>query len=208
MKRLYAGLALLYALGLAGCATTGQPERYFTLEPVVDTKPLAPISAVVALGPVDVPDYLNRPQIVTRRGGNELIFDEFNRWGGPLEDEVSRLLVRQLGQALGRSQVVSYPSRLATSWDFRVALELKRFDGRMGGDVVLIVDWSLLDEELGQVLLTKQGEYATTSNGDGGYAGYAQALSRLAGLLGRDISEAIREADRRGTKKNPPQSDG
>ncbi len=208
MTRIVAICGLLVSLGITGCASNGQPVRYFTLEPIDELTLPPPIASVVAVGPVDVPDYLDRPQIVTRRGGNELVFDEFNRWGGPIDDEVTRLLVRHLGKALGRTQVLSYPSRLAAKWDLRVALELKRFDGRMDGDVLLLVNWSLLDEALGERLVTRQGEYATSSEAGGGYPAYVEALSRLAGELGRDIADAVREADRRRAKENPPQGDG
>lgn len=208
MTRVVVLCALAVLLAITGCATNSQPVRYFTLEPVVEPASSPPIAAVVAVGPVDVPDYLDRPQIVTRRGGNELLFDEFNRWGGPLDDEVNRLLVRHLGKALGRTQVLSYPSRLAASWDLRVVIELKRFDGKVGGDVLLLVNWSLMDEALGEPLLTRQGEYVTSSEAGGGYAAYVQALSRLAGQLAEDLADAAREVDRRRAKENPPQGGG
>jgi len=49
--------------------------------------------AVLALGPVRLPEYLDRPQIATRSEGNEVRLHETERWAGSLQEDVSRVMV-------------------------------------------------------------------------------------------------------------------
>jgi len=84
-----AGFSLfLTAVILAGCASS-QPSRFYQLNPMPNqTTPVSHLSAshniVLAIGPLRIPDYLDRPQIVTRSGKNELKLSEFGLWAGSL----------------------------------------------------------------------------------------------------------------------------
>ena len=51
---------------------------------------------VIGVGPITVPKYLDRPQIVTRSGRNQLALGEFDRWAEPLQDNVLRVLAENL----------------------------------------------------------------------------------------------------------------
>ena len=69
-------MAVMLAI-MAGCATT-PPSRFYILEPVktdAAAQPSEPATAV-GVGPVELPKYLDRPQIVVRSGANELFYDE------------------------------------------------------------------------------------------------------------------------------------
>ena len=91
----------------------------------------------LALGPVSVPAYLDRPQIVTRGLGNEVTLSEFDRWAEPLKDNITSVLTDNLSRLLRTERLSVYPSSLARDLDLRVTLEVIRFDGSLGGDIVL-----------------------------------------------------------------------
>ena len=200
--RVFTILAVAVLL-LNGCAGTPK-ARFYTLS----SSPLQAAPAVsnlsLALGPIDLPEYLERPQIVTRAGANRLDVDEFNRWGGRLVQEIARVLVVHLGQRLGTDRVYSYPSRIAADTDYRVALEFRRFDGMLGGEVVLGAAWSLVDDRNGAVLETRQASYRHSAQG-AEHADYAAALSVLLARLGDDLARALlahgRAGDMRGAGK-------
>lgn len=180
---------LAVVLLLGACATT-PTASFFAL----DAGEVAPrgtaLTRVLALGPIDLPEYLDRPQIVSRAGGNRLIVDEFNRWGGRLDQEIGRELTRWLGQRLGTRQVYAYPSRIAARIDYRVALEVRRFDGVLGGDVELDVTWAIIDESTAAVARTGHSAYRLTAASPG-YDVYADVLGRLLARLGEDIATAL-----------------
>jgi len=177
------GLLLILTL-LAGCATTPQ-ARFYALNAAVPAAS-ATSNLSLALGPVTLPEYLDRPQMVTRTGGNRLTVDEFNRWGGSLEEEIGRVLAQYLGRRLGAQHVYSYPSRIAADTDYRIAVEIRSFDGMLGGEVHLDVAWSLIDERTGKVVQTHQTAYQGLTGG-ADYDAYAAALSELLARLGDDL---------------------
>ena len=142
------------------------------------------------VGPVELPAYLDRPQIVSRAGGNRLVVDEFNRWGGALDEEVSRVLITRLASGLGTDRVFSYPSRLATDVDYRIALDIRSFDGPRGGSVELALAWSLVDDRSGAVLRTESARYQVQS-ADPGIEAYVAALNDALTAFGNDLARQI-----------------
>lgn len=177
------------------CSTTPK-ANFYTLS---DGASLAPLqgqsSLVLAIGPIDLPQYLNRPQIVTRAGGNRLNVDEFNRWGGRLEEEITRVLAQHIGHGLGTQRVYSYPSRVAPDTDYRIGLDIRRFDGVRGGPVVLDVAWSLIDDRTGAIMVTRQASYRSAATADA-YDAYAASLSETLAQLAGDLVAALRELKR------------
>jgi len=170
---------------LAGCATT-PTAQFYALENVDVAASPGRFDRVLSVGPIDVPEYLDRPQMVSRETGNRLVVDEFNRWGGPLAEEVGRVLTGHLGAALNSQRVYGYPNRIAADADYRVAIDIRRFDGVSGGDVVLDAAWSVIDERTLAVLETRSAIYREAW-GDTDYGAYAAAMSRLVSLLGDDL---------------------
>jgi uncharacterized lipoprotein YmbA len=182
-------LTLLLLVGLVGCATT-PTAQFYALANVEVKETLGRFDPVLSIGPIDVPEYLDRPQMVTRADGNRLIVDEFNRWGGPLAEEVGRILAGQLATALRSQHVYGYPSRIAADADFRVAIDIRRFDGAPGGDVVLEVAWSVIDERTLTVVEARNAVYREAWS-DAGYGAYAATMSRLVGRLGDDLVDTL-----------------
>jgi uncharacterized lipoprotein YmbA len=187
----YWRLALLLPLAawLAGCA--GTPEtRYFALGNAEVAAPARPSKLMLAVGPVDLPRYLDRPQIVSRQGDNRLAVDEFNRWGGSLEEEIVRVLGDHLGRRLGSQRVYSYPSRIAAETDYRLALDIRAFDGPIAGEVRLDVTWTLIADRSGEILMVRQGVYRASAAGPG-YGPYVSAMSEALGGLGDEVAAVL-----------------
>ena len=105
-------LGLLAGVLLAACASP-RTSQFYTLGTDMAAPAAASSALVLALGPINLPEYLDRPQLVTRVGGNRLEVDEFNRWGGALDEEISRALADRIGARLGTRQIYHYPSRIA-----------------------------------------------------------------------------------------------
>ena len=80
----------------------------------------------IGVGPVQMPEYLNRPQIVSRKSTIELFLDEFNKWAEPLEDNFTRVLAENLANILRTDPVVIFPSRGSIPVDYIVTLDVIR----------------------------------------------------------------------------------
>lgn len=184
-----AAMAATLLLMQAGCMTT-TPMQFYTLNATAAAPAVADNALVLAVGPIDLPEYLQRPQIVTRLDSNRLKVDEFHRWGGALEEEISRVLSRDLGALLGTQRVYSYPSRVVPDTQLRVAVNIRSFDGDLGGEAVLDAAWSLFDDRDNRLLDTRQAVYRMPVEG-ADYAAYAAALSDGLAQLSRDIAAVI-----------------
>jgi uncharacterized protein len=143
---LAASIALVF--GIFGCRSAPPPILYYTLDPLALNDAPAPPPAEhpalrIGLGPVDLPTYLDRPQIVTRSGEYTLAINDFDRWAGPLDEEIQRMLAISLERALPGAEVLSYPWVRRRSLTHQVRLTIQRFDGQKGGSVYLRGIWQL-----------------------------------------------------------------
>jgi len=92
---------------------------------------------VLAVGPVRIPDYLHRPQIMTRSEGNEIRMVETERWGrlprgGRLPGAGREPLLPARREARCRGSVVAAVQTMAPFRN-RLAVEVLRFEARWGG---------------------------------------------------------------------------
>ena len=189
--------AILIVAGLLPACTTTPQANFYMLDTSGRVSPETSSQLVVAIGPVDLPQYLDRPHIVSRTGGNRLRVDEFNRWAGSLEEDITRVLTRRVGDRLGTLRVYGYPSRVVADTDYRVAVDVRVFDGALGGEVVLETSWAVIDDRAGEVVQTRQVSYRGTAQGND-YDAYTAALSALLGELADDLAAVIGELARVG----------
>ncbi len=85
-------ISMLVAVGtialLGGCFGSSPSSRFYTLMPH-ETRGISAaegMEVVVRVGPVTIPSYLDRRQIVTSNGRNGIEIAEYERWGGSLDD--------------------------------------------------------------------------------------------------------------------------
>lgn len=143
----------------------------------------------VGVGPIRLPDYLNRPQIVIRQGANRLIVDEFHRWGGSLEEDLLRILTENLGMLLGSEQVRIYSEELDTP-DCRVRLSLQRFEGTDQQRALLKGSWSIVGPRTGKLLKTGEGLFQAPAAG-ADYESLVNAMSDAVAAMSREIAADI-----------------
>jgi uncharacterized lipoprotein YmbA len=184
---------------LAGCAES-QPSRFYTLSIAPELESAA--SAVdtgqgiaLGVGPVTLPAYLDRPQIVTRQSANKLELAEFDRWGEPLEDSFLRILAENLSYMLSTERVALYPWDRTTPIDFQVTAEVTRLDTQPNGDVFLAARWSIFRGEREKVLLVQDSTFSEPAV-SGDYEALVAAQSRALGRLSQEITDAIEKLSR------------
>jgi uncharacterized lipoprotein YmbA len=154
----------------------------------------------IAIGPVTLPQYLDRPQIVTRDSSNRLVVADLEQWGGHLDDNFIRALGVNLSSLLETDRVSLYPWREGAPADYQVTIDILAFEADTGGNAVLSVFWSIVNRKNGQAMLIRRSTYRngpseTGVGGQAGNAGYydgvAAAMSRDLEMLSRDIADAI-----------------
>jgi uncharacterized lipoprotein YmbA len=185
------GTVLLF---MAGC-TTSPPSRFYLLQSlssaaVESGAQVKDQGLAIGIGPINLPDYLDRPQIVTRNPGNELRLDEFNRWAEPLGQNLSRVLAENLATLLDTQRIVVYPWPQATPIDFRIRVDVLRLDGSLGGRAILSARWTIYTGDMQKVLMVRKSDI-DESAASAAHEALVAAESRAAAVLSREIATAI-----------------
>jgi uncharacterized lipoprotein YmbA len=184
------GIGLL-GLVLAGCATS-PPARYYSLAPL---QPPAVMAAsvprfTVAVGPVILPDLLQRPQIATRTNDQQISFSDFHRWAGALADETKRVLVVNLNGLLAGLRAAVSTDDMAIDPDFRVVVNINRFDGLPGSSVWLNAVWTIKEQKGKMAIAVNQSVIEEQVSGLE-YLDLVSAQSRAIGQLSRAIAAEL-----------------
>jgi uncharacterized protein len=191
-RALLLGAVLVWGAGcLAGASA---PTRFYTLVPTA----VPPIEAnaitakpgpAIGVAPVTLPGYLDRRQIVTRRGRDEIELGEFDLWSEPLKDSATRVLGEDLAILLRTDRVARLSWRGSHRVQYQVAVEVARFEGAAGADVTLEARWRILGGDGKELALRRST--VTEVVGAPGYGALVAAMSRALGALSREIATAI-----------------
>ena len=185
--------AALIATLLLTVGCSSPPTHYYVLSPL-STASFKPVGSereiTVGVGPIQLPDYLDRPQIVTRSGQNELQLAEFDRWGEPLKDNAGEELAESLSLLLPSKKVSVIPWKRRTPIDYQVVAKIIRFDRVAGGGAVLSARWSLLAGDGGKEVLSRESRYEENPAG-ASYADTVEAMNRALAQFSQDVAGAI-----------------
>lgn len=180
--------ALLLVAGL-GASCASQPSRFYTLEAVATASdgPAAAYSVIV--GPVTIPASVDRPEMVVQVAPNQVELLEFDRWASPLGEAIARTVAGDLATLLGTPRVASGPIANFAA-DYRVTLDVQRFDAKAGDGVDVDTVWVVKPANGASA---RSGRTTTREPARGaGYDALAGAFSRALAQLGDDVAAAIR----------------
>jgi uncharacterized lipoprotein YmbA len=190
---LVAAVMPVLMVGGSGCARTSPETDFFILSSVTESaQPVSERSPGLGVGPVELPLYLDRPQIVTRQGDNTLLLGEFDQWGEPLRDNFTRVLAENLSMQVPSEEVSLYPWPRSAIVDYQVAVSVSRFD-ISGKESFLDARWSVLTDDGASTLLSRRSKIRHPVEGDGDYRHMVQALNHCLTVLSEEIAGTLRE---------------
>lgn len=189
-------VAALVLVSFAGCAGKGLVVEEYVLTPTevatgTGDGSLGLDQPALGVGPVELPDYLRRPQIVTRKD-NQLRPSEAHKWGGDLALNFARALAENLSALIPTDRAVTFPWYDPSLLDYRVQVRVTRFEPDSQGEVSLMAQWMLTDGRGGEVFHAGRSSIRQMSEGSD-YAAMVEAMSRSVATLARDIAVVIRE---------------
>jgi uncharacterized lipoprotein YmbA len=187
--RAWIGLSL--ALLAVGCGTP--PKEYFytlgdyTLGDLATGDAAATGSNyyTVAIAPVSVPEGVDRPQMVVRAGINRVELSELHRWAEPLKSEIPRVLAVHLRRALRTARIATADQSASLDADYRIAIDMQRFESILGENVVIEALWSVRAAEGGRARTGRSfiSEPARGADHEALAAAHGRALAQVAGEL-------------------------
>ena len=187
---------LMALIFLGGCSIASPPVHFYTLSamtPAAGEKRISPLRVVV--GPIRVPGYLDRPQMVVRSAENQIRIVEYHRWADSPADSISLELAENLGVLLHSDHVYIHNLEAAPPPDYQVLIHLRRFEGGPDARVRLEAYWTI--RVPGRPQLARRGKTVAEeairgkAQGDQVYPAMVDALSRGVKTLSREIAAAM-----------------
>lgn len=194
MRQRSSTLVLLAFLAASGCSTP--PTKFYTLSAVREGAAAGAAAGgrVVAVGPISIPDYVDRPGIVVRENENQVRVASFDQWAGSLQDMLSRVLREDLAARLPGDRIVAFPQVEDVAFTRRVAIEITRFDVSASGEAVVGARWQIHDRGGAPAALNESEARAQAAGStyDQRVAALSQALAQLADEVARGLTPVER----------------
>ncbi len=214
-RRLWPAMSLGFIL-MSACSLLPPPQpdpsKFYVLTalsgPASDAAPpgAADLSHLaIGLGPVTLPEYLHRREVVTRAAPNRLDLSATDFWAEPLDESFRRVLEENLSILLGTKQIVEFPWYSTTVLDYQVQVEVQRFECDGSGNAQLHAVATVKDPKSGQVLTSQQANLSEAA-GSASAEARAAALSNDLGNLSRQIADEVRRAQAEHPHPSPTQS--
>lgn len=186
------GLLTGVLLLLAGCGSS-PPARFYSLQPIeASYQTDGDAAAILSLGPLRLPEYLARTQIVTRGDGAEVLVDDYHRWAEPLEDAVPRVVAANVDNLVDGLIVVVFKGGRLVEADYRLQGVIERFDADSAGRAALVVQWGIAAADGELVMPPRRNRYEAQASRSGDAGAVALALNDTLAQFSREIAEAIR----------------
>lgn len=142
---------------------------------------------IFAIMHINIPSYLNRPQIVLREKGSKIHIDERHRWGENLDKAISRVLSDALTNNLTELNGVAVPLKLGMHPDYTIQLDISRFEGNVDEYLELDAFWTL--QKNGVKIL--QASFYKKISVENNYSGIVNGYGELLYLLAQDMAKAF-----------------
>ena len=189
---------------LVGCFFFGcgkSATRFYVLNPLDSGADFAGESEQkgrlsVEVASLRLPQYLERPQIVTRSSGNRLVLADYHQWGGNLRKNMMRVLAKNLSRILDTPHIAISPHRPPNPPDFRVDVEVMQFERDVDRKVRLSAQWRLLSGKDRKVVTTRMTELSSPAVPAGtDYEDTVSTMSTIFGelsqIIGREILKQV-----------------
>ncbi len=182
--------ALILALLSSACSIGGntRPSQFFVLDTAIEQAISNDLSTLqIGIGPIAIPGYINRPQIVTKTNSAEVQFDEFARWAEPIDAMFTRTLAQNIKVLISSQNIYSHPWTKLVNLDYRISAKVIKFENDIQGDALLIVHWGIIDESNTTDYRVIHSEFTAKSNS----TSYSARVSALNDTLAQFAQEII-----------------
>lgn len=182
-------ISLVLVLSVSACSRSPR-SNFYTLVPqaLPPGQALSAAAPSVSVGPVTIPEVVDRPQIIVRVAENRVEVLESHRWAEPLKSEIPRLMAQDLGRMLGSSRVSSYGQSAGADATYRVLVDIARLEAVPGEAATVQALWTV---RRGSARI--KGESLVREKVSGpGYDQLVSACGRALAGVSSDIAKAIK----------------
>jgi uncharacterized lipoprotein YmbA len=178
-----------------GCSSTSPRSNYYLLSGVkndatIDIVETIKGGLILGIGPISLPEYVDRRQVVTRTSQNEITFSEFQRWAEPLLNNFSRVFKENLALLVKTDDIFMYPWPHNMALEYIITADVIRFDAVPGDKAVLEVRWLLWRGNDRELLINKKSSFETPLTSSK-YDVLVAAMSASLSKFSLQVAEAV-----------------
>jgi hypothetical protein len=198
-----AAAALVVTALLPGCGSFDpkpDPTRFFTLSPLLQPEldgaktPGAVSNVSFGVGPVTLPGYLDREEIVVRIAQNRLRLLEYDRWAEPLEENIARVISQNIAHFVRAERIHGYPWPVDRRPVYQVEIDVLRFEADAEHQAQLSTRWLVRNTSRKDRIRYRETRLSRPIQGRSTEASVA-ALSETLAELSREVAAAIKDMD-------------
>ena len=188
--------AIFIATLVAACGSITPPPQLYLLSaeqpPAPGERSTASLPKIL-VAQAQVPDYLDRPQLVEETEGNGLKLVENDQWAERLSMNVARTVAQNLSAMVPADAMIPIAARGSIPYKCQVVISLNSFQlNSTGGEAILAGRWSITDGEGNAELAATTFSLRKTATAPG-MAGAVAAMSHALGDVSRDIAAGLKQ---------------
>jgi hypothetical protein len=169
---------------ILGCAKSSKPVEYYMLDASVGIDNNQTLKGdegpMIGLGPIRLPEYLDRFQMVVAVSENKYKLIDGHRWAEKLDQNISLALFKTLPSQLGTDRMIRYPWPQRPGVDFQVKIDILELNVDQDGQSQLVAQWSIKSKD--KTILNKRSTFtaqASTTDIDKMVQAQSECLTKL-----------------------------
>ena len=186
-------LACVLFVGLSACGTSPPVHFYALSEPA--PSPIAKTGdTVVIIGPLDVAQYLKRPNIIVRDADHRLKVAQFDQWAEAPQLAIVPWLAREVDRQLAQAVVMAFPPLGHADAPYHVRGTIAEWDTDASGAAVLVVQWECASDNGPALVPVHTSRYTAQAAKPDDYSDIVRALNQTLTEFAADIAGALSSA--------------
>jgi len=169
---------------ILSCAKSSKPVEYYMLDASVGIDNNQTLKSdegpMIGLGPIRLPEYLDRFQMVVAVSENKYKLIDGHRWAEKLDQNISLALFKTLPSQLGTDRMIRYPWPQRPGVDFQVKIDILELNIDQDGQSQLVAQWSIKSKD--ETILNKRSTFtaqASTTDIDKMVQAQSECLTKL-----------------------------
>ena len=181
-------------LSLAAVACASAPEHLYTLETAYPHPAARGVdAAVVVVGPISVPELIDRPQLVVHEGDYTIVISEQERWAAPLKESLPRVLAAELDRQSQHTRFLAASSVPVATPSAHLVIDITSLDINRDRGVTVVAQWAYRPVTNSAKPIERVSEVHADVTAPG-YAGFADGVRRATVALADGIAAELPES--------------
>lgn len=184
-------IAVFSAILLVAACSSSPQSRFYLLK-AMDTSPSlvnSDFEGSILIGPVELPDYIKREEIVFRNDSHRVTVADYDRWAEPLDRHITTLISANLATQFGTSKVIDYYSNFTSIPDTTIRIRITEFNPSPNNEVELSAAWEVSRRESGDPTVFSKSITVPIAGSD--VVSAVEAMNQALNRLSINISESL-----------------